>query len=298
MLFDSLVKPILLYGSDFWGCLKTPQNNPVENLHMQFCRQILGVQKNTTNNGVLLELGRTPLMLEAQRLSLKNWDRIKSGNGNTLVTNSYHNAHIMKLDWNETVCSLLSKHGMHYRITESQSDLGNAFFGKAKDIFHQEVFAQISDPKSKLRTYALIKESIGREDYLKDIRNTKHRQMLTKLRLSNHRLMIELGRHKKLPKEERVCQICHGGIEDEIHFMTKCRPLEKLREPLIASCYEIRPHFGYFSDEEKYIFLMTTPLLMGNVSKFVYSAFKERELIIDVSTTVDDMITKISSSPF
>ena len=37
-LFDALIKPILLYGSDFWGCLKGPKNNPIENLHMQFCR--------------------------------------------------------------------------------------------------------------------------------------------------------------------------------------------------------------------------------------------------------------------
>ena len=32
-LVDSLIKPILLYASDFWGCLKLPQNNPIENLH-------------------------------------------------------------------------------------------------------------------------------------------------------------------------------------------------------------------------------------------------------------------------
>ena len=295
MLFDSLVKPILLYGSDFWGCLKTPKNNPVENLHMQFCRQILGVQKSTTNNGVLLEIGRTPLMLEAQRLSLKNWNRIKSENGNILVTKSYQNAHTKKLDWNQKICELLSKHGMHYRIQESESDLGNAFFGKAKDVFHQEAFAQISDPNSKLRTYALIKENIGRENYLKDIRNTKHRQMLTKLRLSNHQLMIEIGRHKKLPKEERICQICHDGIEDEIHFLIKCKTLQQLRQPLLASCYESKPNFDFYTDKEKFIFIMTTPHLMGNVSKFVYSAFKERELILDVGTVVDSMLTKITS---
>jgi hypothetical protein len=277
MLFDSLVKPILLYGSDFWGCLKAPQNNPIENLHMQFCRQLLGVQKNTTNSGVLLELGRTPLMLEARRLSLKNWDRIKNEKGNILVTKSYQNACTKELDWNETVCGILSKYGMQYRITESVSDLGNAFFGKAKDIFHQEALGQISEPKSKLRTYALIKQNIGREDYLKEIKNTKHRQMLTKLRLSNHQLMIEQGRHKKLPKEERICQICHEGIEDEIHFLIKCSQLQQLREPLLAACSEIRPQFGYYSDEEKFILIMTTPLLMGNVSKFIHSAFKERE---------------------
>ena len=34
-LFDNLMKPIFLYGSDFWGCLKLPANKPIENLHMQ-----------------------------------------------------------------------------------------------------------------------------------------------------------------------------------------------------------------------------------------------------------------------
>ena len=97
-LFESLVKPILLYGSDFWGCLKLPNNNPVENLHMQFCRQVLGVQKYTTNYGVLLELGRVPLVLEARKLSLKNWDRIRKKKGNVLVTKSYKNACLKMLD--------------------------------------------------------------------------------------------------------------------------------------------------------------------------------------------------------
>ena len=53
-LSDSLVKPILLYASDYWGCLKLPRNNPIENLHMKFCKEVLGVQRQTTNVGVLL----------------------------------------------------------------------------------------------------------------------------------------------------------------------------------------------------------------------------------------------------
>ena len=37
-LFDTLIKPILMYSSDFWGCLKLPANNPIENLHSRFCK--------------------------------------------------------------------------------------------------------------------------------------------------------------------------------------------------------------------------------------------------------------------
>ena len=43
-LFDSLIKPILLYGSDFWGCLTLPKDNPIEKVQMRFCKELLGVQ--------------------------------------------------------------------------------------------------------------------------------------------------------------------------------------------------------------------------------------------------------------
>ena len=78
-LFDSLIKPILMYLGDFWGGLKAipERHNPIEIFHNMACKQILGVQKQTTNIGVLLELGRIPLQNFATKASIKNWERIK-----------------------------------------------------------------------------------------------------------------------------------------------------------------------------------------------------------------------------
>ena len=56
-LFKTLIQPILLYASDFWGILKLPKKKPIETLFMRFCKELLGVQRQTTNIGVLLELG-------------------------------------------------------------------------------------------------------------------------------------------------------------------------------------------------------------------------------------------------
>ena len=75
-LFDSLIKPILLYASDFWGTLKLPFNNPVEGMHRKFCKQLLGVHPQTTNAAVYLETGRLSLELYARKNAAKNWDRI------------------------------------------------------------------------------------------------------------------------------------------------------------------------------------------------------------------------------
>ena len=87
-LIDTLMRPILLYTGDFWGCMKLPKNNPIENLHMMMCKQLLGVQKQTTNIGVLLELGRVYLCFDNLKSSVKNWERIKSGKGNDILLES------------------------------------------------------------------------------------------------------------------------------------------------------------------------------------------------------------------
>ena len=77
IIFRNLIQPILLYCSDFWGCLNPPKNNPIELFYNMFNKQLLGVHKRTTNNGVLMELGKTPIQFLAIKFAIKNWERIK-----------------------------------------------------------------------------------------------------------------------------------------------------------------------------------------------------------------------------
>ena len=184
---------------------------------------------------------------------------------------------------------------MQYKLTETSTNICNAVFGKAKDVFHQEAFCGIEKANAKLRTYGLIKFDIGREGYLELIKKTKRRQLVTKFRLSNHKLLIEVGRHMNLPKEERICEICNKGVEDEIHFLVKCDLYETLRKPLFDICTELKSQFGYYSDQEKFVFIMTTPLLMDNVSKFIDSAMKERDIHMETRKTLNSILDKVSN---
>ena len=45
-LLDTLILPILTYGSEIWGYENTKQ---LEKLHLEFCRNILGVRTTTPN---------------------------------------------------------------------------------------------------------------------------------------------------------------------------------------------------------------------------------------------------------
>ena len=57
-LFDKIVLPIFTYGCQVWG---NGNNSLIENVHMTFCKYIVGVRKSTPNCIVYGELGRYPL---------------------------------------------------------------------------------------------------------------------------------------------------------------------------------------------------------------------------------------------
>ena len=147
-LFDTLIKPILLYNSDFWGCLKVPINNPIENTHMRFCKDLLGVQKQTTNIGVLLELGRVPIMLYGKKNCIKNWGRINiQGSANKTVLLSHLNSMENDLKWNLSVKNCLDLMGIGGGTNDNLLHI--TAMKRMSDIFHQESFAEINKEESK-----------------------------------------------------------------------------------------------------------------------------------------------------
>ncbi|XP_060579660.1 uncharacterized protein LOC132736534 [Ruditapes philippinarum] len=73
LLFDSLVVPILLYGSEVWGVYNYKE---IDKLHFRFCKRILGVRTQTSNAAVLGELGRFPLSVLCKERALKQWLKI------------------------------------------------------------------------------------------------------------------------------------------------------------------------------------------------------------------------------
>ena len=74
--------------------------------------------------------------------------------------------------------------------------------------------------KNKIYLYKFIKSAYSMEYYLSHP-NKESRKYLTKFRLSDHDLLIEIGRFKKIPREERTCKTCNK-IDDEYHFFFDC----------------------------------------------------------------------------
>ena len=279
-LFDTLIRPILLYASDFWGILKLPANNPIENVHRMFCKHLLGVQKQTTNVAVLLELGQIPLTLYAIKMAIKNWERINSKKGGNLITTSYESSLLENLTWPNSIRSKLAEIGMSVSFWGDRETHKKAFT-RMSDIFHQESFSALKE-SSKLKTYQALKTDIGLEAYLTIINSNGNRKILSKFRLSNHNLMIEKGRHQNINKNLRFCPFCPKHIEDEFHFLLECPCYTAHREELLNSIKEITHRdVLYITDKSKLLVdLLSNIVYTPYTAKFLSNAFHTREHLL------------------
>ena len=279
-LFDALIKPILLYASDFWGVLKLPKNNPFDKLHLRFCKELLGVQIQTTNSGVFLELGQLPLELYAIKNSIKNWTRISGGGtANDQIKKSYKFSLTKELSWTAQIELSLSSIGMlELFVTKNQSSHTKAF-QRMIDIFYQNTFAKIAEDSSKLRTYGTLKQNRGIEKYLISNIKQDQRVAMTKLRLSNHELMIEKGRHLKIDRNHRFCPFCTTKIESEKHFMLNCKAYTYIRDTMILSIVDILPPFPPLTEDEKFVALLSDERFIHITSSYIHKAFEIRRFL-------------------
>ena len=111
----------------------------------------------------------------------------------------------------------------------------------------------------KLVTYRKFKNELKMENYL-SFGTSESRQKFTKLRISAHRLQIELGRHRKpesIPRELRVCIRCNSGaIDDEFHAVMKCNKFKAERNNLFLALKDLSMFDNLRSDYDKFLFLM------------------------------------------
>ena len=173
-LFDSLIKPIMLYGSDFWGCLKMPKNNPIENLFTKFIKTLLGVQKQTSNTGALLELGAVPVMFFGIKNCIKNWHRINNEKeANCILLDIHQMAIDNNLPWPVQIKNKLDSIDIDVGTEDDLGKIHITVFERLRNNFHQSCFEEIVLKHSKLRTYAKLKTEIGMEKYLNSIKNIR-----------------------------------------------------------------------------------------------------------------------------
>ena len=269
-LFNALIKPILLYASEVWEpFVKIPpeqwDQNEIERTYTQFLKQLLGVNRSTTTAMVRGELNQHSLQEEILRRNIKYAKYIFEKEDNRIVKQAYE-YELNRDDGNTTFFSTMQKHINNINnITNNFPPFINPYVNlyEMEDIrsVTNQLFANEWKEKlensTKCDTYRQFKDTMKIDHYLHH-RNRKERVAMTKLRVSDHKLMIEHGRHvrPRTPREERTCHMCNNLVEDETHFFTDCT-IYGDKEEFWSKVYTKFPQVMNLTSKEKFTFLMT-----------------------------------------
>jgi hypothetical protein len=124
------------------------------------------------------------------------------------------------------------------------------------ETFHDTWKTRIQQ-STKADTYKQFKENMKFEPYLLH-KNRKERVTMTKLRCSDHKLQIEVGRWHRppVPRPERKCPMCSEMLEDEVHFLTNCT-LYGSYDKFWNEILDITPSLLSLSYTDLFIYVMT-----------------------------------------
>lgn len=213
-----------------------------------------------------------------KKRGLKFWIHLKSSPEDTL--------HFKALKTQELsaqkshLCAMVSElTNKAFKITAPENPARiKEIMSKEKETYMQHWKEQTKE-QSRLQCYLRLNREYSLAEYLTSVRNTTHRNLLTKYRLSDHQLAIERGRHKKtwLPKEERVCNECRSGaVETEAHFLLHCDKYTTLRESLYCQIQHIIPEFQSLHETDKLKILLGEGPSSSLVAHHIYNCHKLR----------------------
>ena len=274
-LFDVLIKPILLYASEVWepfvkNISEEWDKNEIEKTYTQFLKQVLGVNRSTTTIMVRGELKKHSLQEEILRRHILYARYIYNKEETSIVKQAY-SYELKRSAANSASTSFFSTILKHTAEIHELNEAGfispyidpfvNIYEVKqlrkvTDEIFHNQWKGKLT-ASTKCDTYRLFKDTMKFETYLLHS-NRKERVAMAKLRTSDHKLMIELGRHQhpSMPREERLCHMCHTKIEDEVHFLTDCK-IYGTKDKFWSQVHQKFPQTSHLSNKDKFIFLMT-----------------------------------------
>ena len=93
-LFDSLLKPILTYGSEIWLSdyninLNNFDNLPIEKLQHKMLKCILGVKRQSSNMASRLECNRSPMLIFSLCLMYNYYMRLVNINRDRILYSAF-----------------------------------------------------------------------------------------------------------------------------------------------------------------------------------------------------------------
>ena len=128
-----------------------------------------------------------------------------------------------------------------------------------------------------LRTYATFKERYEPEECIEKIQCKAQQSVVAQLRTP---LEIETSMYVDLPAEQRICKLCRGAVEDEVHFCITCPALVLPRILFLQEMDSITPGFKGLCAGQKLIKVIRAANKDHRVVKSIFNLFMARNQLL------------------
>jgi hypothetical protein len=285
-LFDVMIKPILLYGSDVWGaymykyknnkcslnCIIKNVNTWMEKVHSKICKYVLRVHKNTNNFAVRCELGRYPLFVNIISRMINYYNNICMRNEFSLVHKALEIHKSTDESWFSFLKYIVQILGFNINYFCKDSVC------KKLICLSNDIFIKKLNDYNSLKLYSSIKCQVNQEKYLSLVKNEMYRQSVTRVRLSCHNFPIQTGRYNNVEEKQRICTKCNINIGTEYHCIMECfNPnIAIVRNNFLLNMYDINPSLRKLNRLNlfKYMILCTDTTILYETSKFIHEIVK------------------------
>ena len=244
-LYNALILPIILYGSEIWAISninkrilqndnwpnKVLSNNKFFNkLHLKFCRYLLQVNRFSEKNSLMAELGRHPTIIYSITNFVKYFFRLSQFPDKVLLSKACNVSKSIDSGLVSVYEKLINILPIDLNLLNAETKLNTKMKKLAcitksylKNIYNDACMNTIQTNNGKLEMYKLVKKNVCTEKYLLVNLNTEDRRSIARIRLSSHKLPIEIGRKQGIDRVNRFCKLCETGeIGSEFHVCMAC----------------------------------------------------------------------------
>ena len=143
--------------------------------------------------------------------------------------------------------------------TTTLSELTKKFKFFLQDSYSECAIKTLKSQQGKLELYKLTKKVNKFETYL-NISDIQQRRAMTKLRVSDHQLPIEIGRKHDIERSKRFCQLCDTNkLGNELHALLECtnKELTKIRFQFLTKITNVSPQFMELNNSDKLVYMLS-----------------------------------------
>ncbi len=279
-LYDSMVCPVMDYGSAVWGFKNYEK---LEQVHHRAMRFFTGVHRLCPIPGFVGDMGWLDNVSRWKIERIRLWNRLIETKHDRLVKKI--------ILWDIDMYSRTNKSNFSSHVNQICSDLDYKECFTNKEVLNlpnvklkllecfESKWRRKVESMDKLDIYSKIKTTFGSERYLLINIDRYEKSLLSQLRYGILPLRVETGRFIGEKHNDRTCTLCNSGnVEDQLHFLFHCNLYNPQRQDLYVKAREKIDGWDNMTENDKLFQLFSK--LTRILAKYVKNIFLIRRKMI------------------